>query len=462
MVLVSSGCTSLPEDLGRGDIDRLMADRGLRSESVGGAAILASLEGAPLSVEHAISIALANNQGLQATYAELGFAVADVYEAGRIRNPFIAGAVMEASPAAERVKVSYGIAVSLTDLLTMPARKRLATAEFAATKQAIGNAVWEVAVDAEEAYYRFVSAKQIAELHEEIATASRLNLALAERLHDAGVLDDQRLASEQAVCAEAQLAALKADAHAFDSRGDLAAVMGVSVAVGWDAPARLYITALKVRSVDELLELARRNRLDLASANARAKIRADELGVTEWTRWLGELEIGALRDREIDNTVLAGPAFGWEMPVFTQNRDSLLRADAEMKQALAEVAGIAMMVENEVQQAFAAVENARLRVLLYRNQLIPLRISATERAQEEESASPLDVFEVSARKQEEYSVYEEYLEAVLDLLIAHVDLGAAVGTTPPRENANNVVVDVADLIARHQDRNRNVPAERHD
>ena len=35
----------------------------------------------------AVQVALLNNRGLQATYAELGIAEADVVQAGRLRNP---------------------------------------------------------------------------------------------------------------------------------------------------------------------------------------------------------------------------------------------------------------------------------------------------------------------------------------------------------------------------------------
>ena len=41
----------------------------------------------PLSVDDAVQIALLNNAGMQAAFAELGLAEADVVQAGRIPNP---------------------------------------------------------------------------------------------------------------------------------------------------------------------------------------------------------------------------------------------------------------------------------------------------------------------------------------------------------------------------------------
>ena len=52
-----------------------------------GQASVKKLLAAPLTADAAVQIALINNRGLQATYAELGIAEADVVQAGRLRNP---------------------------------------------------------------------------------------------------------------------------------------------------------------------------------------------------------------------------------------------------------------------------------------------------------------------------------------------------------------------------------------
>ena len=44
---------------------------------------------APLTAQSAVRVALLNNPGLQATYARLGIAEADLVQAGRLRNPVL-------------------------------------------------------------------------------------------------------------------------------------------------------------------------------------------------------------------------------------------------------------------------------------------------------------------------------------------------------------------------------------
>jgi hypothetical protein len=52
--------------------------------------LVTQLLGAPLSADDAVQVALLNNRGLQATYAELGIAEADLVQAGRMTNPHFA------------------------------------------------------------------------------------------------------------------------------------------------------------------------------------------------------------------------------------------------------------------------------------------------------------------------------------------------------------------------------------
>ncbi len=449
-LLALSGCAVLPPDLGRSDVDALVGERGMpvdAATSRNGDSLVDSLSSHPLDAESVIRIALVNNPELKASYAQLGFASADVYAAGRIRNPVFSAAILDTNRAGDRDQLTFGLAASFTDLLTLRARKRLATAEFARMKQSIGAEVLKVAADAEAAYYRFVAAGQVAALRAQIARAGSLTAGLAERYHAAGNLTPRDLALERAAAAEAQLAALEADAEVYSLRTDLATVLGLSVGGAWDAPANLPVPFDQEDALADLLDLAKHSRLDLAAARARADIVADRLGVTGWTRWLGELEVGVERERDTDGSRLTGPTFGWEIPIFTQHRDELLRADAELQIAVADVQRLSIAVDNAVHLAYAATGNARARVDQYRQRLIPARRAAVDRAQEEENFMLIGIFELLATKQQEYDAYQGYFEAVRDYWLARVELARAVGNSlPSSANIGDQRLDVDEYI----------------
>lgn len=447
IVLGLGGCANVPADLGRSDVDGLVAERGHTVDAGDTAEVLSSLVSVSLSVDDAVRIALINNPDLQARYAELGFAAADVYEAGRIRNPILSGSVLSSDRQGELDQVAFGLVSSFTDFITLPARKRLATAEYVAVKQQIGSAVLETAADAEFAYYQFVGAKQVAALRTQIAKAAGLSVALAERYHEAGNLTPRELAMQRAAAAEAQLESLAADAEAYAMRTALGTVLGLSVGDTWDAPAQLPLPSANDDSLDELLALAAQSRLDLAAARAHADRVADQRGVTGWTRWLGELDVGVENERETDGARLKGPSVGWGVPLFTQNRDALLRLDADLQVAIAEVRRLALAVKNDVYLAFAKTANARARVKTYRDTLVPARVAVTARAKEEEAFMLIGVFELLETKQQEYDAYQGYLEVVRDYWLARTELTRAVGNTLPGDaSIGKERLDVEKLI----------------
>jgi len=429
-VLALSGCASAPVDLGRGEVDALVTARG-QSIDVATDELLASLTAAPLSPESAVRIALINNPQLQSTYATLGFGAADVYEAGRIRNPLISGSVLSSNAAGEVDQVTLGLVMSFTDLITLPARKRLSLGAFAALQQSVGAEVLIVAADAEKAYYEYVGAQQVAALRAQIAKAGALSAALAQRFREAGNMTPRELALERATASEARLDALEAEVAAFAARTELAAILGLSVGGSWSAPAALHLPLETEDELDGLLVTAKETRLDLAAARTQADVLADRLGVVNWTRWLGELDVGYERERETDGVRLTGPTVDWEIPVFNQHKDAVLRANADLQIAINELRRISIDVDNSVRMAYAELENTRARLAEYRTVLIPQRIETVARAQEEVNYMLIGIFELLALKQDEYDAYQGYLETIRDYWLARADLSLATGSVLP-------------------------------
>ena len=449
--MLLAGCTSISKDLGRSDVNTLISERGLPVESdasVNKDEFLAALLAKPLTSDSAIRIALANNPQLKTTYANLGIAAADVYEAGRIRNPIFSFSSLDSNASGERNLNSYGLIVSFTDLITLPSRKRFAEGEFAAMKQSIGAEIVNIAAEAEAAFYEFVAAKQVEVLRAQIAKAGELSAQLAKRYFDAGNLTPRDYAMKHAAASETKLASLEASAEAYGKRTDLATLLGLSAAGNWDAPVQLPVPIAHEDDVDDLIQLAQQSRLDLAAARKRTDLLADRLGVTNWTRWLGELEVGVEHERETDGADLTGPTLEWEVPIFTQNRDRELRASAELRIAIAEVQRLTIDVENSVRLAHAATLNTKARVHEYRDSLIPARIEVVERAQEEEAFMLIGIFELLETKQDEYDAYQNYLEIVRDYWLARTELARAVGNTLPSSvHVGKEVLNVEDYVA---------------
>jgi cobalt-zinc-cadmium efflux system outer membrane protein len=445
-----AGCTTIPDDLGRSDVDALTAERG-RASAVQPESVLTELirqsGNQPLSKEDAVRITLLNNAELQASYARLGFAAADVYQAGRIRNPVLSASVLNPDVAGEVNQITLGLAASFTDLLTLSARKRMSASSFATMKATIGAEVMHKAAAAEQAWYGYTGAQQVEALRRQIALAADLSSQLAERYFTAGNITARELALERAVASEARLAVLSAASATLQARTELAIVMGLSSGADWTTAAELGLPLEREDELPELISLAEASRLDLLAARTETDLLADRLGVVNWTRWLGDLDIGIERERETDGARLTGPSLAWEIPIFTQNKDQQLRAEAEFKAQIAEVQRLINAIDNSVRLAHAEVLNSRTRINEYRDVLIPQRIESVARAQEELNFMLIGVFELLSLKQEEYAAYQEYLESVRDYWQSRARLSMAVGRTLPSSLAAEIVlIETGELL----------------
>jgi cobalt-zinc-cadmium efflux system outer membrane protein len=106
-----------------------------------------------LTADEAVQVALLNNRELQALYAKLGVAQADLVQAGLLSNPVFDGAFffpVAGGPA----KPDLSVAVSFLDIFYIPLRKRVAAAWFEDAKLQVTGTVLDFATTVRAAFYR--------------------------------------------------------------------------------------------------------------------------------------------------------------------------------------------------------------------------------------------------------------------------------------------------------------------
>src|SRR5207253_5217309 len=115
--------------------------------------------------EGAVEVALLRNQGLVATYEQLGVAQADLVEAGLLRNP-TAGARVRFPAGAGSTETEFSVAEDFLSILTLPMRKRVAAAQLDATKARVGSAVLDLTAEVREALVALQAAQATAKLRQ--------------------------------------------------------------------------------------------------------------------------------------------------------------------------------------------------------------------------------------------------------------------------------------------------------
>ena len=142
-----------------------------------------TLLASPLSVDNAVQVALLNNPGLQATYAELGIAEADLVQAGRMTNPHFA--YLRTSEGGER-KLEWALTFPIIDLLTIPLRTRIESDRFEQVKLAVAGRVLDVATMTRNSWIEAVAAEERVRYLEQVELAAEASAELASRMERAG------------------------------------------------------------------------------------------------------------------------------------------------------------------------------------------------------------------------------------------------------------------------------------
>lgn len=432
VALTLSGCASLPRERGYAQTGDLVEARvGIAPRwSPDTPALKPEIPSAPLDADGAIRLAFLYNPRIREHYARLGLGRAELEEARRISNPAFGYSRLRSSGGLGS-QITRSVSVGFTDLLLLPARKRFASSELDRLQKEIAAELLTLATDVEVAWYEAVGARQVASMRDVVAQAGERSADLAQRFFDAGNITRLQLEQELAAASQARIAAVRAGADSLRTRSALADLIGLPSDARWTVQDQLAAPPPTVYTADALVPLALDQRLDLAAARQAVVLREDALGVTRRWRWLGSVDVGYERESEVDGGVLRGPSLTLELPLFNQGQGAITRAQAELVDARAQLDRIALSVHNDARLGIAHLAVAHDIVERYRTALIPRREAIVARTQERVNFMLQGIFELIAARQQEYDVYQEYLEAVRDYWTARAQLRRVVGGRLP-------------------------------
>ncbi len=172
-LIVLTGCASLSEDAGFNDVEQAVEQRTgaqtkwLRSDEEAGSVRgrVKELLGKPLTAQDAVQIALLNNPGLQAGYADVGIAEADLVQASRWRGPTFSFARLRRGDEREYERSVF---FDVLGLITIPLSVRGEEARFAAAKSRAASEGLRVALEARKAWFNAVAARETARYMEQV------------------------------------------------------------------------------------------------------------------------------------------------------------------------------------------------------------------------------------------------------------------------------------------------------
>ena len=382
----------------------------------------------PLTATSAVQIALLNNQRLQAEFANLGIAQADLIKAGLLSNPILFTSIRFPKGGNGGNNVEFSLAKDFLDILLRPARKQIAATEFERTKLRVANAILDLANDVQKSYYKVSGLHQLQSVMSLASDAAQNSYQLARKFDQAGNLSELVLAQERSAAAEASAELLRTRMLAQEASNQLYRLLGISNQdITWQTDTQLPEMPASEPDSDALIQTALDQRLDLTAAKGEIDQMQTALDMTRDYRWVGSTSIGISTERDPDGSRVTGPNFTVELPVFDQHESDIARMEALLEQSRSQYAALQAEVRNDIESALTHIESARQIIALYNDELLPARDQVLKFTRQEQNYMLTDAFQLLYARQQQILSYRNYIESLTDYWVAKIDLARAMG-----------------------------------
>ena len=430
-VAALGGCASFSADGGFSAVEQTAKDRlgkDLRwartdADHAGIDERVAELLAKPLTMDDAVQVALLNNRGLQATFAELGIGEAELVQARRLPNPgFSFGRLTRGS----EVELERGLHFNLARLLAMPLISQMEARRFEQTKGMVAMSVLSLAAETRKAWVNALAAEETVRYMRQVKDTADASAELARRMEQVGNFSKLQRAREQGFYADAALNLAQAEQVQRSMRERLTRLLGVwGAQTQFTLPERLPDLPKAALDLPDVERVALAQRLDVQGAKLAAEQTARNLGLTRTTRFINVLEVGFVRKGSNEAPVQRGWEIGLELPLFDWSGARVARAEGVYMQTLHRAAETAINARSEVREAYGGYRSAYDIARHHLDEIVPLRQRIAEENVLRYNGMLIGVFELLADARSQISSVNAAIQAKRDFWIAQADLDMA-------------------------------------
>ncbi|RWO56921.1 TolC family protein [Mesorhizobium sp.] len=380
----------------------------------------------------AVQVALLNNKGLQAAYAEIGLSAADMWQESMLVNPTISVGMIGVDP----VRTIEGAVVSnILALATHKRRVAVADARFRQAQLRAAEETLRLAADTRRAWINAVSAWESVSYLSKAQAAADAASELAQKLGETGAFTKTGQAREHVFYAEITGQAAEARLAARTAKEELTRLMGLwGPDVEYSVPNMLPALPKGAKAKRAIEAEAVRNRVDLEIARLELEALAKSYGLTEATRYVSDLELlsGVEVEREeaeeggTETSVSPTLELEFVIPIFDTGKARMRKAELDYMQAANRMAEKAVNIRSEARSAYDAYRSTHDIARHYRNNVVPLRTKIEAESLLTYNGMITNTFELLADTRAKISSIMLSLNAKRNFWLADVNLGTAI------------------------------------
>lgn len=381
----------------------------------------------PLSADAAVQIALLNNLGLQAAYNRLGIAEALAVKASR---PPALGVSFSSVSTPVELDIERQIVGSLLSLLTMPARTRIASDEFAAAELRAAEETLRVAAETRRAYLRAIAGREIVAALRAIEESASASADLSKELKRTGAVNALNQARQQAFATEieAELAGARLSADAARER--LTRLMGLwQIELAPYLPASLPPLPGSIRSVRAIEQNALNARVDVQMARVEMEAMAKSYGLTRKTHFLNVVDAAGISKTQKDRGEKRADGGGYELvlevPLFDFGKANVREAEQRYLEAANRLGQLGVNAASEAREAYGAYRATYAIAKKYEGEVLPLHQTISAETELQYNAMQIDAFGLLDAARNRARAKVASIEAKRNFWLASADLSVA-------------------------------------
>jgi outer membrane protein TolC len=383
----------------------------------------------------AVEVALQNNKGLQAAYADIGLSAAEVWQQTMPVNPTVSIGLMGIGSPIRTLETA--IVANIFALMTRERRVAIADARFRQAQLRAAQETLRVAAETRRAWLRAVGANEtvqyLTQAQETADAASELSMELGKT----GAFTKAAQAREHALYAEIAAQTAQARLEARASKEALTRLMGVWGAdTSFSLPNALPALPATPKAKRAIEAEALRKRVDLDVAKLELEALALSYGLTEATRYVTDLELLSGLEIEREDAEEPGEKDKVEVsamfeaefviPIFDTGKARLRKAEFAYIKAANQLAERAVNIRSEAREAYDRYRSTYEIARHYRDKVLPLRKIIEQESLLTYNGMISNTFELLADTRAKVNATMLAVSAKQRFWLANVDLGTAV------------------------------------
>ncbi len=382
-----------------------------------------------INADTAVQVAIMNNRGLQASFADLGLSSTDLWEVAMGPIPSVSVSVSGLAGDVTRALEAL-VMKSVLDAANQRPRTEIAQIRFQQAQLEALSETIALAIETRRAWIEAVGAFEKAALIAEAQNTADSASELASQLGRTGFMSKADQAREHALTAVLAVERSEARLEAQLAKERLIRLMGLfGSPIEVFVPDALPSLPSQPRASADIERLALANRVDLAVGKLELEAVAREYRLTGKTRMISDIALAAGLEAEgSDGRTEVNPALeiDFEIPLYDTGRLSSKRGQMNYLRAANSVAQQAINARAEARMAYKSVTGRHAVARHWRDVVLPLRRTIDEESLKSYSGMITSTFELLEDARDGLEAQIGAAEAKRDYWLAETEVTAAI------------------------------------